>query len=164
MTCSVVCISMTDGSGGEQVGPAVARELGFQLVNEEVVLEAAREAGVDPSLVADVERRKSVFARLLDGLTETGPAGAAGFTGYAAIADEPAPRRDSLRGLIVTVLAEIAERGNVVIVAHAASLALAYARRRATRPDQCIAGDPSAATRRGAGRRRGEGAEAGGAR
>ena len=75
--------------------------------------------------MADVERRKSVFERLLDGLTESGPAGAAGFSGFTAIVDEPGPRRDSLRGLIVTVLAEIAERGNVVIVAHAASLALA---------------------------------------
>jgi cytidylate kinase len=121
----VVAISPTDGSGGEQLGPIVARELGFQLVNEQIVAEAAREAGVDASIVADVERRKSVLARLLDGLTEVGPAGAAGFTGFAAIAEDPGPRRDALRGLITSVLWESAERGAAVIVAHAASLALA---------------------------------------
>lgn len=121
----VVAISPTDGSGGEQLGPIVARELGFQLVNEQVVAQAAREAGVTAEIVADVERRKSVLGRLLDGLTEVGPAGAAGFSGFAAIAEDPGPRRDALRGLIRSVLWESAERGNAVIVAHAASFALA---------------------------------------
>ena len=121
----VVAISPTDGSGGEQLGPIVARELGFQLVNEQVVAQAAREAGVTAEIVADVERRKSVLGRLLDGLTEVGPAGAAGFSGFAAIAEDPGPRRDALRGLIRSVLWESAARGNAVIVAHAASFALA---------------------------------------
>lgn len=121
----VVAISPTDGSGGEQLGPVIARELGFRLVNEQIVAEAAREAGVDAAVVADVERRRSMIARLLDGLAEVGPAGAAGFTGFAAIADDPGPRRDALRGLIRSVLWESAERGNAVIVAHAASLAVA---------------------------------------
>ena len=120
----VVAISPTDGSGGEQLGPIVARELGFQLVNEQVVAQAAREAGVTAEIVADVERRKSVLGRLLDGLTEVGPAGAAGFSGFAAIAEDSGPRRDALRCLIRSVLWESAERGNAVIVAHAASLAL----------------------------------------
>jgi cytidylate kinase len=62
--------------------------------------------------------------RLLEGLSEVGPAGAAGFTGFAAIAEDPGPNRDALRGLIRSVLEESAEQGNVVIVAHAASLAL----------------------------------------
>jgi Cytidylate kinase-like family len=120
----VVSISPTDGSAGEQLGPIVARELGFQLVNEEVVERAAREAGVTPDVVADVEKRKSLLHRLLDGLGEVGPAGAAGFTGYAAIPEDTGPNRDALRGLIRSVLEESAERGNAVIVAHAASLAL----------------------------------------
>jgi cytidylate kinase len=121
----VVAISPTDGSAGEQLGPIVARELGFQLVNEQIVAEAAREAGVTADAVADVERRKPVLARLLDGLAEVGPAGAAGFTGFAAISEDPGPTRDALRGLIRSVLWESAERGNAVIVAHAAALALA---------------------------------------
>jgi dephospho-CoA kinase len=121
----VVAISPTDGSAAEQVGPVVARELGFQLVNEEVVARAAQEAGVDAAVVADVERRKSVLARLLDGLAEGAPGGAAAFSGFAPITEHPGPQREALRGMIRSVLWESAERGNAVIVAHAASLALA---------------------------------------
>jgi hypothetical protein len=120
----VLAISPTDGSAGEQLGPIVARELGFQLVNEQIVAQAAREAGVTDDVVANVEKRKSLLHRLLEGLGEVGPAGAAGFTGYAAIPEDIGPNRDALRGLIRSVLEESADRGNAVIVAHAASLAL----------------------------------------
>jgi cytidylate kinase len=121
----VVAISPTDGSGGEELGPIVASELGFQLVNEQIVARAAQEAGVDAAVVADVERRKSVLARLLDGLAEGAPGGATAFSGFAPIPEHPGPHRDALRGMIRSVLWESAERGNAVIVAHAASFALA---------------------------------------
>ena len=120
----VVAISPTDGSAGEQVGPLVARELGFQVVNEQIVARAAQEAGVTPDVVADVERRKSLMARLLESLAEVGPAGAAGVSGYAPVLEDMGPDREALRGLIRSVLEESAARGNAVIVAHAASLAL----------------------------------------
>jgi len=121
----VVAISQTDGSGGEGVGPSVARELGFQLVDEQIVAKAAREAGVNAKVVADVERRKSLLARLLDGLGEAGPAGAAAVHGFPTVTEDLGPDREALRGLIRSALWESAERGNAVIVAHAASLALA---------------------------------------
>lgn len=125
MGYGVVAISPTDGAAGEQLGAVVARELGFQLVNEQVVAQAAQEAGVDAAVVADVERRKSVLARLLEGLAEGAPGGATAFSGFAPITEHPGPHRDALRGMIRSVLWESAERGNAVIVAHAASLALA---------------------------------------
>jgi cytidylate kinase len=121
----VVAISPTDGSGGEQLGPVVARELEFQLVDEGIVAEAAREAGVDAEVIADVERRKSLVARLLRGLAEAGPAGAAGVHGYPPAIHEMGPDREALRGLIRSALWETAERGKAVIVAHGASLGLA---------------------------------------
>jgi cytidylate kinase len=120
----VVAISPTDGSAGEQVGPIVARELGFQVINEQIVAQAAQEAGVTADVVANVERRKSLLARMLEHLGEIGPAGAAGVSGYAPIYEDQSPDREALRGLIRSVLEESAERGNAVIVAHAASLAL----------------------------------------
>ena len=128
MAYRVVCISPTDGSAGEQVGPVVARELGFQLVNEEIVEQVAREAGVGTEAVADVERRKSLVHRLVARLTDVGPAGvsgAPGAPGATAVALDPAPLRETLRDLIGSVLQEIAGRGDAVIVTHAASLALA---------------------------------------
>jgi cytidylate kinase len=66
-----------------------------------------------------------VLNRLLDGLAEGGSVGASGLSGFAVTTEAPGPDRDTLRGLITSVLQESAVRGNVVIVAHAASLALA---------------------------------------
>jgi cytidylate kinase len=120
----VVAISPTDGSGGEQLGSVVARELGFQLVDEQIVEQVARQAGVNAEVVADVERRKSMVRRVLDRLAEGGPAAAAGLSGFTVITENPSPDREAVRGLIQSVLWEIAERGDAVIVAHAASLAL----------------------------------------
>jgi hypothetical protein len=120
----VVAISPTDGSEGEALGPIVAHKLGFRLINEQVVARVAWEAGVKPEVVADVERRKSLVARVLGGLGDVAPAATARLSGFP-IVDDPAPRRDALRGLIRSVLWESAEAGDAVIVAHAASLALA---------------------------------------
>ena len=119
----VVAISPTDGSAGEELGAIVAYKLGFRLINEQVVARVAWEAGVDPAVVADVERRKSVVARLLGGLGDVAPAATADLSG--SLVSNPAPRRDALRDLIRNVLWESAEAGDAVIVAHAASLALA---------------------------------------
>ena len=84
----------------------------------------AWEAGVDPEVVADVERRKALLARVLGGLGEVAPAATAGLSDFP-IHDDRAPRRDALRELIRSVLWESAEAGDAVIVAHGASLALA---------------------------------------
>ena len=78
----VVAISPTDGSAGEELGPIVARELGFRLVNEQIVAQAAREAGVTAEVVADVERRKSFWPACSKGWREAGPGGAAGVSGF----------------------------------------------------------------------------------
>jgi hypothetical protein len=120
----VVAISPTDGSAGDALGPIVAHELGFRLINEQVVARVAWKAGVGPEVVADVERRKSVLARVLGSLGDVAPAATAGLSRFP-IVDDPGPRRDALRGLIRSVLWESAEAGDAVIVAHAASVALA---------------------------------------
>jgi hypothetical protein len=48
-----------------EIAHGVAKRLGFQIVDEEIVLRAAAEAGVDPEAVADVERRRSFIDRAL---------------------------------------------------------------------------------------------------
>ncbi len=123
MERTVVCISASDGSGGEEIGPLVARRLGMQLIDEEVVARAAEEAGVEAHVVADVEQRRSLVERLLGQLPAT--AAAAPMSGYVPLAYvEPGPAGDQLRGLIRSAIEEIGDRGSVVIVSHAASLAL----------------------------------------
>ena len=79
--------------------------------------------------MADVEKRKSLLVRLVEGMGSSGM-GAAGLgTGFGV---PPSPEAgssgpgasDELRGVIRSTIEEIAASGDAVIVAHAASLAL----------------------------------------
>jgi cytidylate kinase len=124
---TVVCISSEDGAGARETAPIVASRLGFRLIDEDIVTRAAVEAGVETDLVADVERRKSLLVRLVEGLGTAGIGAGLG-AGYAlpsvVVAGVEQPASDELRGMIQSVIEDTAVRGNAVIVAHAASLAL----------------------------------------
>jgi cytidylate kinase len=126
MSCRVVCFSGPDGAQMRDVAATVTADLGFSLVDEAIITRAAAEAGVDPQLVADVERRRSFIDRALSALTMSGDATAVVFTGGGSGYLPPeAQESDELRSLIRMAIEEAADRGNVVIVAHAASHALA---------------------------------------
>jgi cytidylate kinase len=102
----------------------VAEKLGFRLVDEEIVTRAAENQNVSVDDLADVERRKSLLTRILREVAigaATGPAELF-VTAYAA---EPQSDKNSLRALIRQSINETADEGNVVIVSHAASYALA---------------------------------------
>ena len=101
------------------MGRAVAQRLGFRYVDDEVIAEAAELAQLDPAFVADAERRRPLLARLLGHVAQEASATHAG--------DVPrtAPTDADLRVLITDVLRTFGEQGSVVIVAHAASFALA---------------------------------------
>jgi cytidylate kinase len=132
MKTRVVCISRTIAAGGEAVGEIVASRLGFRYVDEEIISRAANQAQVDAKLVAAVEQRKPLLDRLLDKLpTAHDVAGAVTlstgvpvdiFTGgvveYRAVSDD-------MRVVIRAAIHEVAQAGQAVIVAHAASMALA---------------------------------------
>lgn len=121
-----MCISSQDGAGGHEAARLVASSLGFRLIDEDIVARAAIEAGVDKDVVAGVEQRKSALVRLIEGLGSGLMVAGAGYVGAPAeivVNDQPAS--DELRGLIRSVIEDIATDGSAVIVAHAASLALA---------------------------------------
>jgi cytidylate kinase len=120
MTRHAVCISHATGADGAAVGRAVAERLGFRYIDDEVIAEAAEWAELDPALVADVERRKPLVARLLGHLTEGGPAQRMSSGEWA----RTAPTDADLRAVITDVLRSFADKGSVVIVSHAASFAL----------------------------------------
>ena len=125
MAHQVVCISRSRGAGGEAVGRIVSNELGFRYVDDEILVRAAERADVDPSLVADTERRKSLLTRVLEVLASSGasqldPAGA--FAPDALIAVNPSANYQELIG---EVIRETGAEGKTVIVAHAASMTLA---------------------------------------
>lgn len=136
MTARLVCISRTMAAHGEAIGNLVAQRLDFRYVDEQVIQRAAHLAQVDPKLVAAVEQRQPLLRRVLDKL-----AAARGLVGPAALAlgvpvsgaafDDPHAHRgsaDDLRILIQAAIHEIAEQGRAVILAHAASMALAERR------------------------------------
>jgi cytidylate kinase len=123
MACNIVCISRASGAGGAEIGRLVAERLGFSCVDEEIVAHAAAAGGVGADEVASEEERRSLAARLLEAMGQSGAeAWALGATpSFSRAADLGGP---DLRGLIRRAIEETADRGNVVIVAHAASHAL----------------------------------------
>ncbi|HEY3484636.1 MAG TPA: cytidylate kinase-like family protein [Ilumatobacteraceae bacterium] len=124
MARRVICISRILGSGGVEVGRRVAAELGYRHVDEEIVLQAAEQHQLDVADLADVERRTTWLDRLLQGISLAGAADGVmmGVVGSPAV--PPTPDAKSLRDLIQQAIHEAADRGDVVIVSHAASYAL----------------------------------------
>jgi hypothetical protein len=118
----VICISHATGGEGERVGRLVAERLGFRYLDEEIVAAVAEREELDPEVVADVERRKSLVARFLESLADAGAAEA-----YGGVVAGPVPVAvgDDLRTVINAVVRETANQGDVVIASHAASIALA---------------------------------------
>jgi cytidylate kinase len=119
----VVCISSATGAGAEEIAQLVAERLGLRIIDEAIIARAAQEAGVEHEVVADVERRKSFIASLFRDLGTSAGFVAAG-SGYPVV-DEDSLSTDDLRTLIRTAIEETADQGEVVIVSHAASIALA---------------------------------------
>ena len=121
---SVVCISRQEGTRAPEIALAAAEQLGFRLIDEDIVARAAAEAGVECEVIADLERGRSALVRLIE---EFGAAGMG--AGYLVPIHEGdggrQPAGHELRGLIRSVIEEFAAEGKAVILAHAASLALA---------------------------------------
>jgi cytidylate kinase len=120
---SVICISRSAGSGGDDVGPLVAERLGLLHVDEEIVARAAARGGFSPADVADEERRKSLTARILRSIFDGGSSALAlGVSVPVLTGDEP--DSSEIQALIREAIEQTAAHGNVVITAHAASHAL----------------------------------------
>jgi cytidylate kinase len=124
----VVCISFSDGAGGREVARLVAERLGFRLVDDAIIAHAAREAGVEPGIVADVERRRSIVERIVRDMAAV-DVGAYAQAGFVPASGQPLTAGDLLRSsdimeLIKSAIEETAAQGDVVIAAHAASAAL----------------------------------------
>jgi cytidylate kinase len=132
MPCRVVCISSTDAASGEAVGRDVAGRLGFRYVDEQIVARAAELAQVDPGLVAAAEKRQPLLQRIIDKLAVAegmiAPVALGTLLPVGGLLTETLPikaDRDDLRTLIRASIHEVAKQGQAVIVAHAASMALA---------------------------------------
>jgi cytidylate kinase len=115
---AVVTIARTFGAGGEQVALQVALELGYRYVDDEIVVAAAREAGVAPEVIESVEHADTAAViAAIDSLQQQA-AGGPSRRDIAAGPVEPFGR------LIQRVIEDVANHGGAVIVAHGAGLHL----------------------------------------
>lgn len=119
MSVRVVAISREHGAGGEQVGALVAEQLGFRYVDDEIVTQAAARGHISHAEVADTEKRRSLALRLIEQI------GRASTPAYSAPMAANLADRELYQDLIRDVVVETASQGSAVIVAHAASIALA---------------------------------------
>ena len=115
----VVAISREHGAGGEQVGALVAQQLGFRYVDDEIVAQAAAKGNISHAEIADAEKRRSLALRLIEQI------GRASTPAYAAPMAANQAATEQYQDLIREVVVETAAQGSAVIVAHAASIALA---------------------------------------
>jgi cytidylate kinase len=119
VACTVVTVSRTLAAGGEEIGRAVAQELGFRYVDEEIIIRAAEKAGVSPQNVSEREHEPGIIKRILQAWARTPPTEQG--VVFRGIVGEA---RSAYQALIVRVIREIGAEGGVVIVAHAASVPL----------------------------------------
>jgi cytidylate kinase len=122
MTRTVICVSHATGAGGNDLGRLVADKLNFRLIDQEIVTRAAEKEQVSVDDLADVEKRKSLLSRILREVTVGMGSADGAMMVYAAEAQSDP---NSLRALIQQSINETADQGDVVIVSHAASYALA---------------------------------------
>jgi cytidylate kinase len=114
-----IALSHVDGAGGESIGRDLAQQLGFSYLNEAIVVQVAKDYGVDSATVVQAERRKSFFIRVAEMAARGGVDMAPDPSLY--VADET----DTVLSLIRDALRDAADRGSVVLVAHAACYACA---------------------------------------
>ena len=126
MKTRVVTLSHATGAGGNTIGRTVADRLGFRYIDEEIITLAAEKERVDAAVVADTERRRGFLDRLFASLAVATQNDVHVGGGGILMPDAArVPGSDHLRRLIVEAIHDTAERGQVVIVSHAASIPLA---------------------------------------
>ena len=121
MVASVVCISRAMYTGAETIASEVAEQLGFRYIDEEIIQRAAQKRNLTAAEMASVERRKSLLAQAIEDFGDT----TSDLVAYFANNKESIRPSDELREPIRQAILETADEGRVVIVAHAASYALA---------------------------------------
>ena len=116
----IITISRQFGAGGSEVARRVAAELGWRLVDNELIDRVAARAGLPAEEVARMEERAPGFVeRLARALARSAP------ELFPRPAEKvPEPEEATLVRVTESVVAEIAAEGRVVMVGRAASAVL----------------------------------------
>jgi cytidylate kinase len=138
----VITMSGNIASGAREVGQAVARELGIDFVDQQLMVQASQRCGVTIGTVAEHDERRGSFRERLSHLLRTvlersAASGADPLTGatgleavlsrsYADMAAEEPQLSDSLYMQTMTdIIRELAARGNVAILGRGSQMLLA---------------------------------------
>jgi cytidylate kinase len=105
MRASVICLSHAEGAGGPEIGRLLAERVNFRYVDDEINLVAARAENLYPEAVSQAESREAGRKLEVD------------FHRFE--------QTEAVRELIRDAILATADEGDAVIVAHAASFALA---------------------------------------
>ena len=101
----MICVSHTEGAGGQEIARLLAERVKFRYVDDGIILDAARSEELYPEAVSQAESRQAGRKLEVD------------FHRFE--------QTETVRDLIRNAILATADEGKVVIVAHAASFALA---------------------------------------
>jgi len=119
-----ITISREYGSGGGEIATRLTKRLGWQLVDHEVVVQAAHELGVSEAEVEEHDERvESVVERILKGMQLFEPAALVTAPPPAAVTDSR-----TYRAALSRVVKSAAAAGHVVIVGRGSQVLLASRR------------------------------------
>lgn len=129
MPRTVITIARQIGSEGDQVAGELARTLGVQLIERQILEAAAADAGVSPEALQQIERAPSFLERMLEYLGSQGSGldpivDAPVAESLATGAFNPALTTDAYRLLLEEVIRKTALENDAVIVAHGGSIIL----------------------------------------
>lgn len=115
MERTIICISRQYGSGGREIGEAVAKKLGIPCYDKCLIQKAAQEAGLSETAVAEYDEKGEDFGIAVSGnpFADTAALGEAFYSEEARVFE--AERRAIL---------ELAEKGDCVIIGRCASAIL----------------------------------------
>ncbi|MCM1449358.1 MAG: cytidylate kinase-like family protein [Clostridiales bacterium] len=114
-----ITIGRQFGSGGRQVGQALARALGIEYYDKELLLEAAKHAGMSPELF---ERKDEKAPSFFSGMMSYG--GMSGYGTYAMFPNTTSISDDSIYRAQSEVIRSLADRSSCVIVGRSADYVL----------------------------------------
>ncbi|MBQ8502699.1 MAG: cytidylate kinase-like family protein [Clostridia bacterium] len=114
MKKKVITVSRQFGSGGRSIGKEIAKRLGYDYYDAELVEKVAKETGFDPSYIADAGEYAPGKSMLSYAFSSAAPHGAG----------SPMSASDYLWSTQSRIIAELAEKGNCVIVGRCADYIL----------------------------------------
>lgn len=120
----VVALARQHGTRGEAIAASVASQLGWQLIDYAILERAAKEAGVSPETLKGAAQHRRLLDRILEAIGRSEPSYDGGWIAPVALRSSPLYTSSEYRAFVEDAIREFAERGNVVILGHGASLVL----------------------------------------